>query len=172
MLKSELKPTDYASYYGGYLEQLPENAELLDTLSEGIKDFTSLLKIIPEAKLHYAYDADKWTVAEALLHIIDTERIFQYRALRFGRNDTTPIVGFEQDDYVPTSDAANRSNESLLMEFIAVRKASLTLFATFSQERLQQLGTASGAKMSVGALGFMVCAHQKHHANIIRERYL
>ncbi len=172
MKKKELQSSDYAAYYKGYYAQLDEEAELMTLLEEGNAEFNSLLKDIPHDKLSFAYGETKWTVAEALIHIIDTERIFQYRALRFGRNDTTPIPGFEQDDYVPASNAAARDKESLLKEFLAVRSSTIALFASFNLDTLRLLGTASGVPMSVGAIGFLISAHQKHHSMIIRDRYL
>lgn len=122
--------------------------------------------------MNFSYAQGKWTIAEVLIHLMDTERIFQYRALRFARNDKTELQGFDQDSYVPESQAPNRSRNDILEEFIAIRKSSIALFASLNDEMLLRSGLASGAKMSVRALGFVICGHQVHHFNILQERYL
>lgn len=122
--------------------------------------------------MNFSYAQGKWTIAEVLIHLMDTERIFQYRALRFARNDKTELQGFDQDSYVPESQAPNRNRNDILEEFIAIRKSSIALFASLNDEMLLRSGLASGAKMSVRALGFVICGHQIHHFNILQERYL
>lgn len=172
MKVSELKAEDYNSYYKTYIDKLGENSELLVTLEKQSKNFPNFLKSIPEEKLQYAYAPQKWSVLEAVLHIIDTERIFQYRTLRFSRNDNTSLPGFDQDIYVPESNANSRTIESVIEEYTTVRASTLSLFSSFSEEVLNRIGTASDSPMSVGALGFIICGHQRHHRDIIRERYL
>jgi len=172
MLRSELKTTDYAPYYGVYYELLSGETNLHQALDKGETQFKSLLDKIPDSKLQFAYAEGKWTIAEVLLHILDTERIFQYRALRFARKDATPVPGFEQDDYVLAANTSNRTKESILTEYIAIRSSTIALFNSFDKETLLLAGTASGARMSVGAVGFLLSAHQLHHSKIIEERYL
>lgn len=127
---------------------------------------------ISDKKLGFAYAEGKWTLAEAIVHIIDTERIFQYRSLRIARNDKTPLPGFDQDDYVPQSNASGRSTTSLIEEYKAVRDATITLFSSFDEEAMLRIGIASDSKMSTRALGFIISGHQAHHVKIIKERYL
>jgi uncharacterized damage-inducible protein DinB len=135
-------------------------------------NFPEFISSIPDEKWTYAYGLDKWTIAEVLLHVLDTERVFQYRALRFGRNDNTPVPGFDQDQYVPESKANGRSKKSIIEEYSSIRKSSITLFSSFDEGILKRWGTANGFKMSVAALGFVMLGHQKHHRDVIRERYL
>ena len=104
--------------------------------------------------------------------MLDTERIFQYRALCIARNDKSEFPGFDQDAYVPVSNANNRSKKDLINEYVAVRDSSITLFASLDEEALKRVGVASGSKMSVRALGFITSGHQAHHVRILRERYL
>jgi len=111
-------------------------------------------------------------VAEVLIHITDTERVFQYRALRFARKDKTPLPGFDQDAYVPFSMANTRSIDAVINEYKSVRQSTISLYETFDEAVLKQIGIASNADMSVGALGFIICGHQRHHRNILKERYL
>ena len=171
MVLSELPSSEYNPFYQTYIMVLG-NVELLEELINGKKALVSVFEEIPEDRLNYAYAEGKWSLAEALLHIIDTERIFQYRALCIARNDKTPLPGFDQDDYVPFSNAAKRSKTDLITEYKTVRDATISLFASFDDEALVRLGTTSGSKMSVRALGFIICGHQAHHVRVIQERYL
>lgn len=171
MKTSELKHHEYNPYYGTYIEALGE-VDLLATLKKQLKNFPEFIGSISTNKLTYAYAEGKWTVAEVLTHILDTERVFQYRALRFARNDNTPLPGFDQDAYVPHSEANKRSIKELIKEYRAVRKSTIVLYETFDASTLGRKGIGSNSPMSVAALGFIMCGHQKHHRNIIRERYL
>ena len=144
----------------------------MDGLHEGLQRMEDFIDKLDSSFLERSYGPDKWTIAEVLVHLIDTERIFQYRALRFARNDKTALAGFDQDAFVPESDAAAKSKNELWSEFKAVRIASLALFASFNEEKLLRIGTASNAPMSVRALGLMISAHQVHHERLLAEHYL
>ncbi|ADV51427.1 hypothetical protein Celal_4185 [Cellulophaga algicola DSM 14237] len=171
MKTSELLKEDYNPYYHTYIMALGE-VNLKEELTEGLTRFEDFSTNIPEEKLNYAYAEGKWTLAEALVHIIDTERVFQYRALCFSRNDKASFPGFEQDDYILNANAGNRGKQSLLEEFRAVRMSSIALFNSFAEADLQKRGVASGSSMSVGAVGFILSGHLNHHKKIIEERYL
>jgi uncharacterized damage-inducible protein DinB len=132
----------------------------------------SFISNIPIEKLEYRYAEGKWTIKDLLLHLIDAERIFAYRALRIGRGDKTPLAGFEENGYVINANANSRSEESLLKEFELVRKSTLELFKNFTDEQLAYLGTSSDSIISVRAIGFIISGHQNHHIKIIQERYL
>ncbi|NDV15000.1 DUF664 domain-containing protein [Muricauda sp. TY007] len=171
MMLSELPSSEYNPFYQTYIMALG-NVDLMEELRKGKDDFLTLLQQIPEEKLYYAYAEGKWSLAEVLVHIIDTERIFQYRALCIARNDKTPLPGFDQDTYVPYSNADNRSRKILMEEYKAVRDSTIFLFDSFDEETIKRIGVASGSKMSVRALGFIISGHQAHHIRIIKERYL
>lgn len=171
MRTTDLSTTDYNSYYQPYIAALGD-VELMEGLKTGMDQFVNQVKNIPEEKLTYAYGVGKWTILEVLVHLIDTERVFQYRAFRFCRNDKTPLPGFDQDEYVPASNANNRTRESIIKEYLAVRQSTIALFETFEEEGLKRIGMASSAKMSVGAAGLIISGHQKHHQDIIENRYL
>lgn len=171
MKLSELKEGDCPSYYMPYLEVIGE-ASLTDLMERQLGNFPEFIRSIPEELLQHRYTPEKWSVAEVLVHILDTERIFQYRALRFGRGDETPLPGFDQDAYVPSSLAGSKSIDDLVQEFEIIRQSSLLLFKSLPEERLSFKGTASGQGISLGALGFVMCGHPKHHRNILRARYL
>jgi len=112
------------------------------------------------------------TLKESWIHVVDTERIFAYRALRIARGDETPLAGFDQNDYVPHSNAANRTPESIVEEYKSVRAATIHLFKNFDATAWSRFGTASGGKVSVNALAFMIIGHEAHHVALTQERYL
>ncbi len=172
MKRSELPKSEYNPYYHNYILALDESANILETLIKGRDAFLKLIGDAPDSKMEYAYAAGKWTLAELIAHIIDAERVFQYRALRFARGDKTTLPGFEQDDYVLTCGANQREKQDLLAEYKAVRESTIQLFKSFTDEMLGRIGVASGSEMSVRALGFVICGHQAHHLRIVQERYL
>jgi hypothetical protein len=163
--------SEYFSYYGTYINKVSGN-DLLAALAENAKAFSAFVKGIPEEKLDYRYADGKWTIKEIIVHLTDAERIFAYRALRFARNDKTALEGFEENDYVPESNAANQSRQALLEEFQAVRNASIALFKSFTPEMSLRTGAANGKEISVRALGYIMAGHTIHHMQTISERYL
>jgi len=123
-------------------------------------------------KLNYRYAQNKWTIKEILVHIIDDERIYAYRALCFARNDKTELPGFEQDDYALHSRANERSLENILEEYEAVRNATIALFNGLPEDSLLRMGTANNNKATVRAMAYHIAGHELHHMNIIKEKYL
>ncbi len=172
MKKKDLQVEEYEQFYGVYLATLDDETDLMEQLAKGYDNFPKFINSIPDAKLNYAYADGKWTVAQALLHIIDSERIFQYRAFRFSRQDKTPLMGFEQDNYVRENDPRGRSKDSIIEEYKTVRASTIAIFKWLSEAELRYTGMASNLQWSVAGLGFVICGHQRHHRNIIRERYL
>ncbi|PSK94987.1 DinB family protein [Taibaiella chishuiensis] len=160
---------EFAPYYDKYISLIGE--DVLAVLAAQQQSFTDYIRRIPEAQADYAYAEGKWTVKQALGHIIDTERIMAYRALRVGRGDTTPLPGFEQDEYVALADLSQRSLASYADEFAAVRAANLFLFRSFDAATLTRRGTASEQPVSVRALLYIVAGHLEHHIRIFDERY-
>jgi hypothetical protein len=173
-MKLILKPTpeEYAPYYGKYISLVPDDGMVLQHLYNNRKALDTLLSPLSPERWEYRYAEGKWSVKESLLHIIDTERIFAYRALRIARGDTTPLPGYEQDDYVPLSGANTRSGSSLLEEHATVRQATLTLFGNLPEEAWGRMGTASNNPVSVRALAYMLAGHELHHLTLFKERYL
>ena len=171
MNSANLKDTEYAPFYSGYVKGLG-NVALMDILKTSEKDMLHSLSNLPKETYLFRYAEGKWTIKELLLHIIDAERVFSYRALRFARKDTTDLPGFDEDWFVEHSHANERSVSELLLEFSEVRAATISLFKSFSDETLLLSGTANGYNMSVRAIGFVICGHALHHLKIIKERYL
>lgn len=158
-------------YYQRYVAKA-KGADLLAALAHANTRLHGVLDILPEARGEYRYADGKWSVKEVVQHMIDAERIFGYRALRFARMDATPLPGFEENDYVPAADVARRTMKQLVHEHDVVRAASVELFKSFSMEMLLRTGTANGNRMSVRALGWTIAGHAMHHLDVIEERYL
>ncbi|MGK4567904.1 DinB family protein [Flavobacterium sp. 3HN19-14] len=171
MFSNQLPVNEYAAAYAGYIQVL-ENVHLIEELEISQHDFIRFVQNIPMDKFDYRYAEGKWTIKDIILHLIDAERIFAYRALRFARKDKTPLASFDENEYVDNALANNRSVQDLLSEFATVRQSTLALFKSFSAEMLSETGTASGKEMSVRALGFVIIGHQKHHQKVYKERYL
>ena len=131
-----------------------------------------LIHSIPDAKADHRYSDDKWSIREVLCHMIDAERIFSYRALRFARNDRTPLSGFDEKEYASQLNATSRSLRQIGDEMQHLRSSSVDLFESFNEEMLKRKGTANSNELSVVALGFIIAGHETHHCKILRERYL
>ncbi|WP_269684512.1 DinB family protein [Flavobacterium lacustre] len=171
MNSNQLPVNEYSNFNATYIKAAA-NVELIEELEICLHEFIRFVQNIPMDKFDYRYAEGKWTIKDIIQHVIDTERIFAYRALRISRNDTTPLPGFEENDYVENTKANERGIQDLLAEFSAVRYAALFLFKSFSEEQLKRIGTASGTVISVRAIGFIIIGHQKHHQNVFQERYL
>jgi uncharacterized damage-inducible protein DinB len=163
---------EYAPYAIMYIGLLPDDGLVLKHLHDNLKATTEFILSLSEEKLAYRYAEGKWTIKEILAHIVDDERIYTYRALRFARNDRTELPGFEQDDYAAHSGANERDVNDILKEFAAVRHATIALFEGLGEEALTRAGVASGNVMSVRAAAYHIAGHELRHVNIITERYL
>ena len=160
--------SEYASSFGTYIN-LVQTDDVMAALAEmplaglrGVPDEVSLGRYAP----------GKWSLREVVGHVIDSERIFTYRALRFARADSTELPGFEQDDYIPAAHFDRRPWGELLDQFELVRRGNLLLFKGFDSEAWMRRGVANGVTLSVRALVYAVCGHELHHLRIIREKYL
>ena len=165
--------TEYAPYFERYLQLTAlKDKTIIQNLESAQDEFERVLRNLPDTKHSYSYASGKWTLKELIQHVIDTERVFCYRALSFARNDQTSLPGFDQDVFVDNDTANERDYYDLLDEMKVLRKSSIQLFKSFSKEALLRIGVASDNKMSVRALGYLFSGHQIHHINIVKERYL
>lgn len=158
-------------FYKNYVKQI-EEPDLLQALRISGHRMLELVHSIPPAKADFAYDQGKWTIRELLCHIIDAERIFAYRALRFARNDKTNLPGFEEKEYAPQANANGRSLAKIASEMAHLRTSTIDLFESLTPEMLVRKGTANNNEMSVAALGFVIAGHETHHRKILVDRYL
>ncbi len=172
MNATDLQSSEYAEFYGTYINAVSTEYSLLEELEISVHRFIKFVQNIPMDKFDYRYAEGKWTIKDIIQHLIDSERIFAYRALRIARNDKTPLPGFEENDYAAVANSNQRNIQSLLTEFSTVRQSNILLFKGFSDEELLRVGIASGKQISVRALGIIIIGHQNHHQCIFEERYL
>ncbi|HTR21089.1 MAG TPA: DinB family protein [Gemmatimonadales bacterium] len=166
---------EYASYYGKYIDRVPEaggEGALVDLLGRQIGETQALLAGLPEARALYRYATGKWSIKEVVGHLADAERVFAYRALRFARADETPLASFDENAFVPPGRFDSRLLSDLVAEFVAVRQATVAMLRGLPAEAVARRGTASGKSVSVRALAYIIAGHERHHVQILKERYL
>ncbi len=171
MLLSQLDASEYNPYFKNYIGLVPEN-DLLEVLAIGLANTNYFFENLPKEKLEYRYAEDKWTPKDILLHLIDCERVFCYRAMHFARTEQANLEGFDENVFALNANANRREIDDLLCEYVAVRTATILMFKGFSNVVLRRLGKANNNLLSVRAAGFIICGHEMHHCNIIKERYL
>jgi len=164
------EPGEYAPYYERYISLIP-GSEILGTLESQRRQMMLLLSGRDEDEGDIRYAPDKWTAKEVLGHVCDTERIFAYRALRISRGDRTPIEGFEQDDYVRNGPFGRAPLAEIVEDYIAVRRATLTLLRNLDEEAWMRRGVANKNEVTVRALAYIIAGHEVHHRRILEEKY-
>lgn len=162
---------EYADWQAGYIGQTA-SGDLLRELDQATAGAISFLRGIDESTSGYSYAEGKWTVKQVLGHIIDTERIFGYRALRIARGDKTALPPFDQDAYVAAAHSGERSWASLVEEFELLRRSHILMFGALKTEDWVRQGTVSGSTVSVRAMAYVLTGHELHHRKILAERYL
>jgi hypothetical protein len=170
-LNSHPKENEYAPYYGRYISLVPAGDFFLH-MNKHFDETLGFLRNLTETQAGTRYEPGKWSVKEVLGHVIDTERIMSYRALRIARADETPLPGFEQDDFVRAANFDSRTLDDLLTEFQAVRAATVALLRSLDEKALGRRGTASTFPVTVRALAYIIAGHERHHLNVLRTKYL
>jgi uncharacterized protein YijF (DUF1287 family) len=163
--------SEYAAYYERYIALVPPG-DVVAVLKQQIEETLQVLRAMPEAKGDFRYAPDKWSVKEVVGHLIDSERIFGCRALRFARKDATPLPGFEQDDYVRNGDFVTCRLQELAAEFGLVRQATVAMLQHLGPAAWDRRGVANKAEVTVRALAYIMAGHERHHLEILRTRYL
>lgn len=169
MLKSHINQSP--SYFDRYINLVPDvelTTALVDFGSDYYKEQLHILNALGDK----VYAEGKWTIKQIVQHLIDTERIFQYRALRFARRDSTLLPGFDEDSFANAAEVSRRSLEDLIEEWHAVNVSGKIMYSSFTPEDLQSKGIAFNSEISVLSLGFITAGHAIHHMNVIKERYL
>jgi uncharacterized damage-inducible protein DinB len=168
---SKPQPDEYAPYAAGYVNKVPNGPvlEILDYLKDSTYNFFSRMT---DAQAEYAYAEGKWTLKQVLGHMIDTERVFAFRAFCFSRGEQQPLPGFDQDMYVDNANFEGRSIQDLATEFKIVRESSLFLYRSLTEEQGLLKGTASNHPVSVRALVYMTAGHELYHLDLIKENYI
>jgi hypothetical protein len=165
------EPGEYDPNYQKYFDLVPET-DYLDTLRRNSDDVAGLFKSVPTEKHDFRYEEGKWSVKEVLMHIIDTERVFSYRALAAARGDESPVYRMDEELYAGNVDISNRSLDSLLSEFTAVRRSSESLFENLTDSQTRRVCNVVTHSISTRAIGYFLIAHSRHHMRVLRERYL
>lgn len=164
-------PDEYVSYYERYVSRV-KGDDIIAILTEQLPDTLAVLSKFNEAQGDFRYAPGKWTTKEMLGHLIDSERVFGYRALRFARADQTPLPGFEQDDYVKNGPHAEIALAALIEEFTHVRKGTISFFRNLSPNDWARRGSANQSEVTVRGLGYIIAGHELHHRAIFEEKYL
>ncbi len=163
------QPGEYAPYTIDYIKLVPD--DVFAQLEMSLQAVRDVIGKIPPHWLTTPCVEGEWTVQEILVHVMDTERIFGYRALRAARADSTELPGFDQDTYVASSGANGRTLESIWAEYETIRAATLTLFHSFDETVFARVGFANKNPLSVRAALYIIAGHELHHLNSIRENY-
>ena len=163
-------PEEVNAYFARYID-LADGRDLLEALANASEQVRATAQRIPSEKAGYRYAAGKWTIEQLMQHVVDTERIFTYRALCFARKDATELPGFEENDYADATADSDKGLRRILAEHDAVRNATIELFRGNDDELLRK-GTANGNRFSVRALGWATAGHAMHHVKVLHERYL
>ena len=169
---NKLQKKDYPAYFDTYIRILNKDLSLLEYLEHSLELFEQILYDISEDKYEYRYQPGKWTIKEVVQHLIDTERVFVYRALRFSRKDKKLLAGYDENDYVSNYNINQRDFNKLLDEFCLLRRSTILMFEDFNKEILSFTGEVESGEFSVEALGYVCSGHVLHHLNVIQERYL
>jgi len=162
---------EFASYYQRYIDHAPEE-DIVDALDAQARETATLLGGLSEEQAAHRYAPDKWSIKQLVGHVTDAERIFAYRALSIARGETKSLPGFDQEPYVVNSGADERPMADLAGELAAVRRANVLMFRSLTDDAWSRAGTASDNPISVRALAYIILGHERHHMDIVRDRYL
>ena len=162
---------EYDPAFAGYVAHLDDQESVVGVLTDQLERVSRRFGGLDESRGDYRYASGKWSLKEVLGHLSDTERVFAYRVLRIGRGDTTALLGFDDQSYVPQMNAENRSLANVVEEWLAVRAATLALFRSFPERAWLRRGSASGHPISVRALAFVIAGHTRHHLQVVDARY-
>jgi uncharacterized damage-inducible protein DinB len=162
-------PGEFPAYASMYIDLLPGDGRVLEHLAANLRAARDLVSSLTEERLLHRYAPGRWTAKEVLVHVVDDERIYAYRALRFARGDPTELPGFEQDDYAAASGANDRGVDSIMAEYAAVRAATIALFEGLPEDTFGRGGVANGSHVTVRALAYHIAGHELHHLNLLRS---
>ncbi len=162
---------EYAPFYAGYIQRVPVGRDIFALLSQQPGELRSLLQHVTNEQANARPVPGEWSIKEVIGHICDTERVFAYRTLRIARGDTTPLAGFEQDDYIRATDFNTRRLTDLIEEFTAQRYANVLCFQSLAEAEIDRRGIASDLPVSARALIYMLAGHVLHHVESLKTDY-
>jgi len=162
---------EFLPYYGTYIDKVP-TGDIVETLKSQVPETLALIRSLPEADGDKRYAPQKWSIREVVGHVIDAERIFVYRALRFARADSTPVPGFDENAFAKNAPYSRVSLANIAGELEHVRASTVHFFSNLEEQAFSRRGCANGAEISVRALAYILAGHEIHHLSVIRTRYL
>ncbi len=173
-MKKITKPTqfEHADYYGSFIKLVNENTSVLNQLKNNAKEIELLILSLTELQLTTAYAEGKWTIKDIIQHLIDCERVFVYRAMRFARHDKTAQPFFDENEFAKAAKASSMPIKKLLKEYKTTRQSTLAFFNNQSADTCKRAGIAGNTSTTVRALAWIICGHELHHLGVVRERYL
>ncbi len=163
--------SEYVHFYSGYVS-LVDKANIINTLNSQMHELYTLINSVPGDKAFFSYEAGKWTLKEVIGHMIETERLFCYRAFAISRGEKQPLPGMDQDVYMEGNHYNKRTMANLSNEYLAVRVSTIHLLSNMTKEMIGEKGIASGFEVTVRALAFIIAGHERHHITMIKEKYL
>lgn len=170
-LNHKPESSEFGSFYKGYIEQFPDGVSALEILEMQSAEVTRMLDGLNDGNAQFRYAPEKWSIKQVIGHMIDTERIFAYRALAISRGEQNELPGYNHDNYVEMAGFDDRRIKDLLEEYKTVRSATVHLFKNFTEEMLGRQGIVNQVPCSVRALAFIIAGHEKHHLKLLKERY-
>jgi hypothetical protein len=170
MAKPEKK--EYPAFYQTYIDALDDQGNILSQMETSLRVFEKDLSGLALDKQEYRYADGKWTIKEIIQHLIDTERVFVYRALRYSRKDNSSLLSFDENMFVANYEINKRNFDNLVNEFSLLRRSTILMFQNFDKEILDREGKVGENIFTVRALGYICSGHVSHHLKVIRERYL
>src|SRR3954471_351580 len=162
---------EYPQWFAGEIELVSYN-DLIGGLDESFKLALPFLQKLTKEDLVYRYEPGKWSIKQMWQHVIDVERVLSYRVLRYARQDPTVLSGFDENKYAEMSNADTREFNAILFEYVVVRKSTIELFKSFTEEMFMYRGTTGKSNMTVRSVGYLILGHEIHHVNTVKERYL
>lgn len=170
-MKARPEEGEFNPYYGKYIGLVPDG-DIISVLREQFAQTLTTLRAIPETRAGFRYAEGKWSMKELLGHLSDAERLFVYRALCIARGDTQPLPGFEEDEYVRGADFDSLPFAKIISEFETVRAATISFLENLQEEAWKRKGTANGSGVSVRAIAYILAGHERHHLQVLKDRYL
>jgi len=163
---------EYAGYYDQYIDRVSDDANILTVLADQIGTIEAIASTIDDDKSRYRYADGKWSIKELFGHLMDSERIFGFRALCIARGETQPLPGFDEETYVANAVFDERRLNDIVAEMTILREANLLLFASLAEQDIVRQGIANGKPVTPRALMWILAGHTEHHLGVLKERYL
>jgi DinB superfamily len=164
------KEGEFKEFMINYISLVPEE-DIVPTIRHSLQELQHHLSSIPANLGDHAYAEGKWTVKQLMQHAIDTERVFAYRALCIARGEEQPLPGFDENSYAAHADVSGRTLKDLCDEMMVVRQSTVMLFVHLHEPDLRKEGIASGSRVLVNSLGYVIVGHWRHHWNILKTKY-